>query len=181
VPRWKRRKSPPGGGVGAPMIARLEPYRPRCRAGIGTLAASHQVAGRVAGPEPSAPLWILLPAHYRERCPLRSTTGPAAGGRGQYRTPPILRKPSAWRQQMIGMTDKPGQLRRKAMRDIRDAVAAGNFIAIPRALPAMKRLWPQDPGLQGRREREAKLFEEGLKQLPRAVSCPGHGTSCHDR
>ena len=63
-----------------------------------------------------------------------------------------------------------GQLRRKDMRDIRDAVGAGNFIAIPRALRAMKRLWPKDPGLQDRRVREAKLFEEGLKQLPRAVS-----------
>jgi len=64
APGWKKRKTPPDGGVGAPMIARLEPYRPRCRAGVGTLAASHQVAGRFAGPEPSAPLWILLPAHY---------------------------------------------------------------------------------------------------------------------
>src|SRR5258705_1202555 len=104
----------------APDIARLEPYRPRCRAGVGTLVAGHQVAGRVTGPEPSAPLWILLLTHYRGRCSLRSTTGPAAGGRGQYRvecfpihpgfTPPIPRKPSAWRQQMIGMTGKPGQL-----------------------------------------------------------------------
>jgi hypothetical protein len=38
-----------------PRIARLEPYRPRYRAGVGTLAASHQVAGRFAGPEPSVP------------------------------------------------------------------------------------------------------------------------------
>ncbi len=33
-------------------------------AGIGTLAVFHQVAGRFTGPEPSAPLWILLPARY---------------------------------------------------------------------------------------------------------------------
>ena len=46
------------------MVARLEPYRPRCRAGIGTLAVVDQVAGRFTGPEPSAPLWILLLAYY---------------------------------------------------------------------------------------------------------------------
>ena len=49
------------------MVARLEPYRPRYRAGIGTLAVSHQVAGRFTGPEPSAPLWILLSADYMKR------------------------------------------------------------------------------------------------------------------
>src|SRR5712664_4448137 len=64
APGCEKRNTPPEGGVGTPRLARLEPYRPRCRAGIGTLAASHQVAGRFAGPEPSAPLWILLPAHY---------------------------------------------------------------------------------------------------------------------
>jgi hypothetical protein len=48
------------GGGGAPVVARLEPYRPRCRAGVGTLAAFHQVAGRIVGPEPSAPLWIPM-------------------------------------------------------------------------------------------------------------------------
>ena len=42
------------------VFARFEPHRPRCRAGVGTLAVSRQVAGRFAGPEPSAPLWILL-------------------------------------------------------------------------------------------------------------------------
>lgn len=49
------------------MATRLEPYRPRCRAGIGTLVTFHQVAGRFAGPEPSAPLWILLLTHYRRK------------------------------------------------------------------------------------------------------------------
>jgi len=51
---------------------------------------------------------------------------------------------------------------RKEMRDIRDAVAAGRFTDIPAALRAMKRLWPEGNGLRDRREREAKLFEEGL-------------------
>jgi peptidoglycan hydrolase-like protein with peptidoglycan-binding domain len=61
------------------------------------------------------------------------------------------------------MTDSP-QLpgNRKEMRDIRDAVAAGRFEEIPAALRAMKRLWPEGNGLRERREREAKLFEEGL-------------------
>jgi hypothetical protein len=64
APGSEQRKTPPEGGVGVPRIARLEPHRPRYRAGIGTLAAVRQVAGRFTGPEPSAPLWILLSAHY---------------------------------------------------------------------------------------------------------------------
>ena len=48
------------------------------------------------------------------------------------------------------------------MRDIRDAVAAGRVADIPAALRAMKRLWPEGNGLRERREREARLFEEGL-------------------
>ena len=34
--------------------------------------------------------------------------------------------------------------------------------SVPAALRAMKRLWPEGNGLRERREREAKLFEEGL-------------------
>jgi GH24 family phage-related lysozyme (muramidase) len=63
------------------------------------------------------------------------------------------------------MTDTsgvPGS--RKEMRDIRDAVAAGRITDVPAALRAMKRLWPEGNGLRDRREREAKLFEEGLVQ-----------------
>ncbi len=62
-----------------------------------------------------------------------------------------------------GMTDSPQYPgNRKEMRDIRDAVAAGRLGDIPAALRAMKRLWPEGNGLRDRREREAKLFEEGL-------------------
>ena len=63
-----------------------------------------------------------------------------------------------------GMTDStrhPGD--RKEMRDIRAAVAAGRLGDVPTALRAMKRLWPEGNGLRDRREREAKLFEEGLE------------------
>src|SRR5258708_3060486 len=60
VPGWEKRKTPPDRRVGAPRVAGLEPYRPRYRAGIGTLAVIHQVAGRFTGPEPSAQLSILL-------------------------------------------------------------------------------------------------------------------------
>jgi hypothetical protein len=62
-----------------------------------------------------------------------------------------------------GMTDSPQYpSNRKEMRDIRDAVAAGRLGDVPAALRAMKRLWPEGSGLRDRREREAKLFEEGL-------------------
>lgn len=58
--------------------------------------------------------------------------------------------------------DHPGN--RKEMRNIRDAVAAGRIADIPAELKAMKRLWPEGNGLRARRDREAKLFEEGLAQ-----------------
>ena len=47
------------------------------------------------------------------------------------------------------------------MREIRQAMVAQNFNAIPQQIRAMKRLWPDVPGLQTRREREAVLFERG--------------------
>jgi hypothetical protein len=51
---------------------------------------------------------------------------------------------------------------RREMRDIRDALAAGNVAAVPDSLRSMKRLWPEGSDLFQRREHEALLFEEGL-------------------
>lgn len=51
--------------------------------------------------------------------------------------------------------------RYKEMRDIRAHMAASAFAAVPGDIRAMKRLWPTVPGLQTRREREARLFEAG--------------------
>jgi GH24 family phage-related lysozyme (muramidase) len=62
------------------------------------------------------------------------------------------------------MTDSTTDDRRREMRQIRDAVAAGRYEAVPAALLAMRRLWPDDKGLRDRREREAKLFEAGLAE-----------------
>ena len=61
---------------------------------------------------------------------------------------------------MTDSTANPGN--RREMRDIRDAIAAGHLAAVPAALRAMKRLWSPDSGLVARREREARMFEEGL-------------------
>lgn len=49
------------------------------------------------------------------------------------------------------------------MRSIKSHMSAGNFRAVPGDIRAMKRLWPTVPGLQKRREREARLFERGLQ------------------
>jgi len=54
--------------------------------------------------------------------------------------------------------------RRADMRAIRDAVQKGNFAVVPGLLRDMKRLWPDSPGLQARREAEATLFEQGLRE-----------------
>jgi GH24 family phage-related lysozyme (muramidase) len=63
---------------------------------------------------------------------------------------------------MTDSVSNPGS--RKEMRDIRDAIAAGQPSEIPAILRAMKRLWPEPNGLRDRREREAKLFEIGLAE-----------------
>jgi GH24 family phage-related lysozyme (muramidase) len=56
---------------------------------------------------------------------------------------------------------KPGD-RYREMRAIKQHMATKNFAAIPAEFRSMKRLWPTVPGLQSRREREARLFETGL-------------------
>jgi len=63
------------------------------------------------------------------------------------------------------MTDSPNiPGNRQEMRDIQKAVREGRFQDIPAALRSMQRLWPPNSGLFLRREREAKLFEDGLAQ-----------------
>jgi GH24 family phage-related lysozyme (muramidase) len=60
--------------------------------------------------------------------------------------------------------------RHKEMRQIRDAMAAIDFAAVPALIRAMKRLWqnpdgnplPGDAGLVDRREAEAQLFETAM-------------------
>ena len=60
--------------------------------------------------------------------------------------------------------DHPGN--RREMRLIRDAMARGDFAAVPALLRSMKRLWPAGSDLFERREQEAQLFEEGLAAAP---------------
>lgn len=60
------------------------------------------------------------------------------------------------------MTDNSADDRRLEMRQIRDALAAGDYVAIPDLIRNMRRLWPAGNGLRARREREAELFEVGL-------------------
>jgi len=70
------------------------------------------------------------------------------------------------------MSDSPpGSGNRTEMREIRDAIAAGQFDMVPGFLRSMKRLWAPTSGLVGRREREAVLFEQGLAQ-ERAATRP---------
>ena len=52
------------------------------------------------------------------------------------------------------------------MRDIKTHMESRNFKLIPDDIRHMKRLWPNSPGLQDRREKEAQLFEQGLANLP---------------
>jgi len=76
---WLRRpveeaKTPRDGGVGAPVVARLEPYRPRYRAGVGTLAAFQQVAGHFKRGLARATHPLRGPSFRRFR-PARARTG----------------------------------------------------------------------------------------------------------
>lgn len=52
--------------------------------------------------------------------------------------------------------------RYREMRAIKAHMASGALSKIPAEFRSMKRIWRNVPGLQGRREREAKLFERGL-------------------
>jgi GH24 family phage-related lysozyme (muramidase) len=61
---------------------------------------------------------------------------------------------------------KPGD-RYKEMRAIKLHMAALRFSLIAGEIRAMKRHWPDTPGLQDRREREASLFEAGLLGIDR--------------
>jgi len=50
----------------------------------------------------------------------------------------------------------------RTLSDVELEELSGRLGDVPAALRAMKRLWPEGNGLRDRREREAKLFEEGL-------------------
>lgn len=52
------------------------------------------------------------------------------------------------------------------MRAIKSHMKARALARIPAEFRSMKRLWPNVPGLQARREREARLFEAGLAATP---------------
>ena len=55
--------------------------------------------------------------------------------------------------------------RYREMRAIKWHMQHEDYWKIPAELRAMKRIWPYVKGLQARREREAKLFERGLKKF----------------
>jgi GH24 family phage-related lysozyme (muramidase) len=55
--------------------------------------------------------------------------------------------------------------RYREMRTIKEHMAAKTFDKISDDFRAMKRLWPNVQGLQLRRDREAQLFEDGLKTV----------------
>jgi GH24 family phage-related lysozyme (muramidase) len=63
--------------------------------------------------------------------------------------------------------DTPGA-RYKEMRNIKSHMTAEDFERIPGDIRAMKRLWPGVAGLRKRREREARLFEQGFAALSSA-------------
>jgi GH24 family phage-related lysozyme (muramidase) len=52
------------------------------------------------------------------------------------------------------------------MRSIKAHMEANQFEQIPTDIRSMERLWPTVRGLRKRREREASLFEQGLRNLP---------------
>ncbi|MBF0415954.1 MAG: hypothetical protein HQL79_09330 [Magnetococcales bacterium] len=52
--------------------------------------------------------------------------------------------------------------RRVEMRAIHDLIQEGHLDGVPDQLIAMKRLWPDLPGLRSRREHEAELWKSGL-------------------
>ncbi len=53
---------------------------------------------------------------------------------------------------------------RREMRAIRDCLRDGDLPGVAAQIRAMKRLWAGNAGLQGRRDREAELWERGLAE-----------------
>ena len=62
-----------------------------------------------------------------------------------------------------GSSLDPEQDSRREMRAIRDCLRAGDHAGVAEQFRAMKRLWEGNAGLQGRRDREAALWERGLR------------------
>lgn len=52
---------------------------------------------------------------------------------------------------------------RLEMRNIRDHIAAGDLAAVADEILSMRRLWSNNTGLPARREREAKMWKQGLR------------------
>lgn len=66
---------------------------------------------------------------------------------------------------------------RREMAAIKNAMAAGDFVAIPAYIRAMKRLWPLSTGLQARREWEAATFAEAISKSHPVQGELNYGTS----
>jgi hypothetical protein len=69
----------------------------------------------------------------------------------------------------MNFTNNPKSGSRREMVAIRKAMVDQDFDAIPALIRSMKRLWPKSKGLRDRREREARLFEKGLKSRDEIV------------
>jgi hypothetical protein len=127
--------------------------------------------GQAAAPAPSQLTAITIPWQAAWAVFVRSTLPAEVGKTRNAFTGPAQMSPlclgalvSLVYNRGAGMDDPedaPGK--RQEMRDIRDAIAAGRLADIPGLLRSMKRLWPNSSGLRARREREAELFEEGLR------------------
>ena len=80
--------------------------------------------------------------------------------------PGIDRAPQSVQETLLSLVFNRGTSmegdRRREMRAIRDLVAASSWEQIPSMLRAMKRLWPDTPGLVTRREDEAQYIESAL-------------------
>ena len=55
--------------------------------------------------------------------------------------------------------------RRREMREIREALDAGDLAAVPALFESMARLWPGARGLRDRRAREADLWRRGMERI----------------
>ncbi|QJE73122.1 hypothetical protein HHL28_08530 [Aerophototrophica crusticola] len=57
---------------------------------------------------------------------------------------------------------------RTEMQAIRDLIAQGKPEGVPAQFTSMKRLWPNAPGLQKRRDAESQMFQQGLNAMAAA-------------
>jgi len=123
--------------------------------------------GQPGGPAAAAVLKAIKIPFYRAWRVFVKTTLPRYISLTREAYPQLNGLPEGCRGALVSLVYNRGPglkgERRREMRAIREHLAQGRLKNVMGELTAMKRLWPGNPGLCARRNREARLWERGLE------------------